>query len=290
MTPVRGSAVDAWVGEAWSRAAGVVVRRPEQPWLTDGASTTLREVSAHEHLERLRALTSAGVYLNDIVRALPSLEIVLRDAAGEELATMALIGWDLIAWNRHEFGNDLQLEAPHELSLLLSELGVPGSLVRLTGPLMLALGLEEGEEQFRPAVDAARVPAVMGSRRTPRPLWTWLSGFPSYEARDRPAAEIERYDADLRAAMPYPVDRARSLLAWWGSLTWLSEAAAGDGVLAGAFLSRIDRADVLRAMDSDLDDAVVMGALAWINLVGDEDGVLERIGPHLRLVLGGAGA
>ncbi|MEV0562650.1 hypothetical protein [Dactylosporangium sp. NPDC050588] len=286
MTPVRGSVVEARVGEAWSRAAGVVVRRLDEPWLTGGASATLLEVNGRERLDRLRELTSAGVYVDGIVRSLPSLEIVLRDATGGQLATIGLIGSDIIAWNRDEFGNDFELEASHELWLFLAELGVPGSLARLTGPLVHALGLEEGEERFRPVVEGSRIPAVMGARRAPQPLWSWLSGFSSEDAQDRPPTEIDRYDAELRAAMPQPGDRARSLLAWWGSLTWLSEACAGEGVLARALLSCIDRGDVLRAMGADLDAAVVMGALAWINAVKDEDGVLERIGPHLRVLPG----
>jgi hypothetical protein len=283
--PVPGSAVDEWVNSVWNQAAAFVVCGIETPWISDSPRTEMRRSRSLEDVDRLRRSIIEGHYIDGVVRSLPNLEIVLRDVRDVRLAAVVLIGSDIISWERDEFGNDFELESCLDLWLFLAELGIPGTLSRLAGPLMLRLGLEEGEQQFRSSVSKLEIPAVMLARRAPRPLWTWLGGFSSRDAERVSSSELERHYAVLTAGIPEPAERARALLAWWGSLSWYSEATAGEGLLIKEFLSRIDRTDILRSLESELDAAVVMGALTWASAIQDEEGVAERVGPELRKLL-----
>jgi hypothetical protein len=285
VSPVPGSVVDRRVGSVWNHAVAFVVCGIETPWISDSPRTEMRRSRSLEDVDRLRRSIIEGRYIDGVVRSLPNLEIVLRDARDARLAAVALIGSDIISWERDEFGNDFELESCRDLWLLLAELGIPGALSRLAGPLMLRLGLEGGEQQFRPSVSKFEIPAVMLARRAPRPLWKWLSGFSSRDVEKVSSSELEKRYAVLSAGIPEPADRARALLAWWGSLTWYAEATAGEGLLIKEFLDRTDRTDILRSLESELDAAVVMGALTWVSATQDEEGVAERVGSELRKLL-----
>ena len=211
-----------WLDDVWARthAVQVVEGGEDGGPLPDRA--VLAELRGAVSVDAARVLTTKGRFLGDICRCHGGPTIVLRDTAGEVLASAGLHGHGSVSWERSRFRNDLVVADPAALHLFLAGHGVPDQLASFLAPLADLLSLHEGRPQFRPAGKAGK--RYLTERAVPdvlHPALVAVTGQQSGELSDTQVDDVRRR---LTGAMPSPTGRAAVLLSWLGRLSVPAEA------------------------------------------------------------------
>lgn len=276
MRSIRDGENLSWLAGRWDSVAAVGLAP-----ISDASARVL--VTDAALIAELRFLTTAGRFIGDIIRSRGAFALELLDVDDEPIGSAVLHSSGHVSWE--ELGDDLLVDRPVDLWLLLDRCGLSAALTPLLPLLVDALDLHETDEQLRPALPDDAVDRVMAARRAPVALWTSLARRPSEELADLDDDEVDGLHEKLASAVGDPVERARQLLAWTGSLTWTTEILSGEGPLAMRLLACEERQDVLTAMTRPADRHVVMGGLCWARIAGGDEGVGERLAAGIRAVL-----
>lgn len=273
--------IERWLTWAWSRAHAVsILEGGEGAGLLAGRAVLARHLDG-DVVERVRSLTTVGVFSGDRCRCDGDLTLALYDKEGALLGS-ASVHPHRISWERDRFQNDLILgSAMPSLQIFLAESGIAGSSRSLLEPMISALNLHEGEVQFRPAGDLS----ALHARRVPQALVDDLREMSGREAAEVNQVEVDRMAAHLVRTEPDVAVVVRQLLRWLGYATWPGEAISGDGQLARRILAQVDSvviADVARSVN---EPAEVMGALALAALSNDDVALVTAIGPKVQRLL-----
>ena len=172
----------------------------------------LAELPDAGSVDTARVLTTTGRLIGDMCRCHGGPTIVLRDVAGEVLASAGLHGHGSVSWERSRFCNDLVVADPGALHLFLAGLGVPDQLTSFLAPLADLLNLREGRPQFRPAGrEGKRYLIERGVPSALHPVLVAATGQQCGELSDTHVDDVRRR---LTAATPSATGRAAILLSW----------------------------------------------------------------------------
>ncbi|MEW2427839.1 hypothetical protein AB0877_07490 [Micromonospora sp. NPDC047644] len=139
-----------WLDDVWSRAHAVQIVDGGEDNGPLAGRAILAELPNSGSVDTARVLTTTGRFIGDICRCHGGPTIVLRDVAGEVLASTGLHGHGSVSWERSRFRNDLVVADPGALHLFLAGLGVPDQLTSFLAPMADLLNLQDGRPQFRP--------------------------------------------------------------------------------------------------------------------------------------------
>ncbi|MER6352258.1 hypothetical protein ABT186_10495 [Streptomyces sp. NPDC001634] len=118
-----GDEIRIWLDEVWGRTEAALVLEGGDDGGPLAERPVLGEVCDPEELAELRALTTAGDFLDDICRCYGSLTLALLDAEGEFIGSGSYHGRTDIAWERGRFRNNLQVADPAGLLDFLERRG-----------------------------------------------------------------------------------------------------------------------------------------------------------------------
>ncbi|WP_338700810.1 hypothetical protein V2W30_27925 [Streptomyces sp. Q6] len=125
MPATGGTAIRAWLDDVWGRAEAAVLLAGGDTDVPLTERPVCGEVYDADALAELRALTTGGVFADDICRCLGGMTLVLLDAGGEFIARGSLHGPETVAWERARFRNNLDLTDPDGLRRFLERVGAP---------------------------------------------------------------------------------------------------------------------------------------------------------------------
>ncbi|MER7894436.1 hypothetical protein ABTX15_32010 [Micromonospora sp. NPDC094482] len=227
-----------------------------------------------------RVLTTTGRFIGDICRCHGGPTIVLRDVAGEVLASAGLHGHGSVSWERSRFSNDLVVADPVALHLFVAGLGVPDQLTSFLAPLADLLNLQERRPQFRPTGrEGKRYLIERGVPSVLHPVLVAATGQQCGELSDTHVDDVRRR---LTAATPSATDRAAILLSWLGRLPIPAEAFWGEGVLVRQLLADLALPDIAAAAAEARTGDVATGVVNLVMHSGDDGTLATAIGPTLR--------
>ncbi|WP_141721616.1 hypothetical protein [Micromonospora citrea] len=269
-----------WLDDARGRVriARILSEGEDGPPLSE--REVLAEVTDVAALEKLWKLTTSGEVTRDICRCPGDVTLALYDT-GNDLVGSASVHPGAISWERERFGVDLVTADPVDLELLFAELGVQGGSRSLLSEMISALGLDEGDVQFRPAGDDE----ALARHRVPVALRDELRGMSGDMAAKVDQSSVPRMVAKLTQSEPDPATVARQLLAWLGTATWPAEAIAGDGDLARRLLTELGSSTVERVLPDLADPSEVMGGVVWATHQPDDTSSVVALGPAIKRIL-----
>lgn len=269
-----------WLDDVWSRADVVqVVEGGEDGGPLPGRAV-LAELNDAGPVDAARVLTTTGRFTGDICRCHGGPTVVLRDTAGEVLASAGLHGYGSVSWERSRFRNDLAVADPAGLQLFLATHGVPDRLALFLAPLAGLLNLHEGRPQLRPAGEAGR--RYLIERGVPEVLHPILGKATGRQAGELSDARVDDVRRQLTAAMPSPVGRAAILLSWLGRLPIPAEGLWGEGVLVRRLLADLTPPDIAAGAAEIRTGHVAMGVVNLAMHCGDDSTLAAAVGPTLR--------
>lgn len=269
-----------WLDDVWSRSHTVqIVEGGEDGGPLPGRAI-LAELPGAASVDAARALTTTGRFTSDICRCHGGPTIVLRDAAGEVLASASLHGYGSVSWERSRFRNNLVVTDPAALHLFLARHDVPNQLALFLAPLADLLNLHEGRPQFRPAGKAGK--RYLTEREVPDVLHPILLAVTGQQCGELPDDKVDDVRRQLTAATPSPSGRAAILLSWLGRLSIPAEALWGEGVLVRQLLAGLTRLDVATAAAEVRTGHVAIGAVNLTMHSGDDHTLTTAVGPTLR--------
>jgi hypothetical protein len=272
-------AVRAWLDDVWSRARRFAVLEGGESDIPVARRRPLAETNDVSVVRRVGAWLTTGLFTGDICRCPGELTIALYDDR-RELTGSATLHEERVSWERDRFQNDLLIRSVAPLYVYLSNVGVNGSSRTLLGRMIEALGLDEGEVQFRPAGDKD----MLAVRRLPVPLHADVSALSGDQAAKLDDGRIEGM-LILLGADSDPPQAVHQLLAWLGAATWPAEALSGDGQLARRMLDRFDLGTIERVLQTVTDPHEVMGAVAWAAHREDDARFVTALGPAIERLL-----
>ncbi|WP_430495917.1 hypothetical protein ACQRWP_16770 [Micromonospora trifolii] len=269
-----------WLDDVWSRAHAVQIVEGGEDSGPLAGREILAELPDAGSVDAARALTTTGRFIGDICRCLGGPTIVLRDVAGEVLASAGLHGHGSVSWERSRFRDDLVVADPGALHLFLAGHGVPDQLTSFLAPLADLLNLQEGRPQFRPTGRKGKryliergVPSVL------HPVLVAATGQQCGELSDTQVDDVRR---QLTAATPSATGRAAVLLSWLGRLSIPAEAFWGEGVLVRQLLADLALPDIAAAAAETRTGDVATGVVNLVMHSGDDGTLATAIGPTLR--------
>ncbi|MFK3984320.1 hypothetical protein ACI2K4_28600 [Micromonospora sp. NPDC050397] len=234
-------------------------------------------------VDAARMLTTAGRLTGDTCRCQGGPTIVLRDTAGDVLASAGLHGHGTVGWERSRFRDNLVLADPTALHLFLAEHGIPNQFVPFLAPLADLLNLHEGHPQFRPAGRAGE--RSLSERGVPEVLHPVLAAVTGQQAGQLSDAQVDDIRRRLAAATPSAVGRAAILLSWLGRLSIPAEALWGEGALIRRLLADLALPDLATAAAETRTGHVAMGVVNLVMHSGDDGTLAMAVGPTLRHLL-----
>ncbi|MGC4755430.1 hypothetical protein [Micromonospora trifolii] len=269
-----------WLDDVWSQAHAVQIVEGGEDGGPLAGRETLAELPDAESVDTARALTTTGRFTGDICRCHGGPTFVLRDVAGEVLASAGVHDHGSVSWDRSRFRNDLVAADPAALHLFLAEFGVPDQLASFLAPLANLLNLQEGRPQFRPNGRTGKrhliergVPSVL------HPVLLATTGQQCGELSDTQVDDVRRR---LAVATPSGTARAAVLLSWLGRLSIPAEGFWGEGVLVRQLLADLTLPDIAAAATETRTGDVASGVVNLVMHSGDDGTLATAIGPTLR--------
>jgi hypothetical protein len=272
-------AIRAWLDSAWSRARRLAVLEGGESDIPVARRRPLFETSEVTDLRAIGEWLTTGLFTGDICRCPGELTFALYDDRRETIGSGTLHG-ERVSWERRRFQNDLRIRSVAPLYVYLSKVGINGSSRALLGSMIEALGLEEGEIQFRPAADRD----ALAARRVPPGLHDEVADVSGDRAAKLDDNQVEKM-LILLGADSDPPRAVHQLLAWLGAATWPAEALSGDGQLARRMLDRFDLGTIERVLQTVTDPHEVMGAVAWAAHREDDARFVTALGPAIERLL-----
>jgi hypothetical protein len=269
-----------WLDDVWSRTRAVQIVEGGEDGGPLCGRAVLAELPDAVSVEAARELTTTGRFTGDICRCHGGPTIVLRDTAGDVLASASLHGHGSVSWERSRFRNDLVVADPAALHLFLAGHGVPNQLTSFLAPLADLLNLHEGRPQFRPAGKEGK--RYLTERGVPDVLHPVLVAATGQQCGELSDAQVDDVRRRLTAATPSPTARAAILLSWLGRLPIPAEALWGEGVLVRQLLADLRLPDVATAAAETRTGHVATGVINLIMHSGDDGTLATAIGPTLR--------